>query len=134
MVSSNLLGIISLLLLLIQLNASAFRLKAARSFHEPLEEHFNVDEDLDFRPEEIHTLGSKMATFRKRLSGDGATVALRQIVYEVLHCMRPCLNNGITLLPRNTVDMCRCICPPVNYGLACEFEITEEEKRHRGLL
>ncbi len=68
------------------------------------------------------------------LSPEEATGALRRIVYEVLHCMRPCLNNGITLLPRNTVDMCRCICPPVNYGLACEFEITEEEKRHRRLM
>ncbi|KAL7055357.1 hypothetical protein AAHC03_022787 [Spirometra sp. Aus1] len=57
---------------------------------------------------------------------------LRRIVYEVSHCMRPCLNNGITLLPRNTVDLCRCVCQPGNYGLACEYELTEEEKRlHR---
>lgn len=54
---------------------------------------------------------------------------LRRIIYEVKHCMRPCLNNGLTLLPGNTVDMCRCICPPRHYGVACEFEMMEEHKR-----
>ncbi|VDD79535.1 unnamed protein product [Mesocestoides corti] len=68
------------------------------------------------------------------ISAEEASGALRRIIYEVLHCMRPCLNNGITILPRNTVDMCRCICQPFNYGLACEFEVTDDTKSHPKLM
>ncbi|KAL5104364.1 hypothetical protein TcWFU_009624 [Taenia crassiceps] len=65
------------------------------------------------------------------LTAQSATEGLRRLIYEVVHCMRPCLNNGIMLLPRNTVDVCRCICPPSHYGIACEYEVSDEMKQRR---
>lgn len=65
------------------------------------------------------------------LTARSATEGLRRLIYEVAHCMRPCLNNGITLLPRNAVDVCRCICPPNHYGIVCEYEVSDEMKQRR---
>ncbi|VDM35129.1 unnamed protein product [Hydatigera taeniaeformis] len=65
------------------------------------------------------------------LSPQSATEGLRRLIYEVVHCMRPCLNNGIMILPRNAVDVCRCICPPTHYGIACEYEVSDEMKQRR---
>ncbi|VDK83565.1 unnamed protein product [Dibothriocephalus latus] len=84
----------------------------------------NADDEADSGTSSTSEVSKRLSMHQKDM--------LRRIVYEVSHCMRPCLNNGITLLPRNTVDLCRCVCQPGNYGLACEYELTEEEKRlHR---
>ena len=79
-----------------------------------------------------HDFGLEYTTnVRKRnteisMTAEMASEGLRRLVYEVVHCMRPCLNNGIVLLPRNAVDVCRCICPPSHFGLACEYEVSDE--------
>ncbi|KAH9277857.1 hypothetical protein ECG_09759 [Echinococcus granulosus] len=78
-------------------------------------------------------LGVRKRVMLLPLTGNGATERLRRLIYEVVHCMRPCLNNGIMILPRNTVDVCRCICPPSHYGIACEYEISGEVKTRRQL-
>ncbi|VDM01624.1 unnamed protein product [Schistocephalus solidus] len=99
--------------------------KASKDFR-GLREIFDADADAE---DSVSSSAGPEVSKRLSLQQQGM---LRRIVYEVSHCMRPCLNNGITLLPRNTVDLCRCVCQPGNYGLACEYELTEEEKRlHR---
>ncbi|KAM7533018.1 hypothetical protein Aperf_G00000119682 [Anoplocephala perfoliata] len=65
------------------------------------------------------------------LSPEKAEEGLRRLIYEVLHCMRPCLNNGMMILPRNAVEVCRCVCPPTHFGLVCEYEFSDKANARR---
>ncbi|VDO14384.1 unnamed protein product [Rodentolepis nana] len=56
------------------------------------------------------------------LSSEKIEAGLWKLYYEVANCIRPCLNHGETILPRNAIEYCRCLCPPTHFGLACEYQ------------
>lgn len=69
----------------------------------------------------------KEADISKRTSISNLTpekieAGLWKLYYEVANCIRPCLNHGETILPRNAIEYCRCLCPPTHFGLACEYQ------------
>nr|CDS33137.1 hypothetical protein HmN_000487300 [Hymenolepis microstoma] len=56
------------------------------------------------------------------LTPEKVEAGLWKLYYEVANCIRPCLNNGETILPRNAIEYCRCLCPPTHFGVACEYQ------------